>query len=107
MTAADKFDQIVDQILDAHKDCEVGKMMSSPGLQYKKKNFAFLNKETMGFKLGKEFDIDVQGVKEWSYLSPFKTKPPLYAWYVLDQKEMDHWPRLTELAYSKLKSELG
>ncbi len=58
----------------------------------------------MGFKLGKEYDIDAHGV-EWQHLSPFKTKPPLYAWYVVSDKGKEKWEELSYIALERIKSQ--
>ena len=39
-----------------------GKMMSSPGLKYKNKVFAFYFNEEMTFRLGKNYNLKTQNV---------------------------------------------
>jgi hypothetical protein len=73
-------------------------MMSSPGLKYNNKVFAFYHKGNMGFRLGPQFSPPQHGIKFAKPLSPFKTKPPLKGWYVIDQIEKDLWPVLAEMA---------
>lgn len=106
MSAAELFDSIAKNSIRNLQGCELGKMMSSPGLKYKNKVFAFFWDDHMGFKLGKEYDIAAHGSKKWSYLSPFKTKPPMKAWYVLPKEEAHLWDELTNVAYSLLKKQL-
>ncbi|XOV93642.1 MAG: hypothetical protein ACFHWX_02810 [Bacteroidota bacterium] len=79
-------------------DVESGNMMSSPGLKFKEKVFAFFHKGKMGFRLGPNFDPDKMGLRNHEPLSPFKTKPPLKGWFIVDQSEMDFWEPLTEMA---------
>ena len=79
-----------------------GKMMSSPALKCKGKVFAFYHNEEMGFKLGKEFEPKEHGLKDWSYLSPFKNKPPMKAWFMIPYSEKAHWESLTSLALDKM-----
>ncbi len=76
----------------------LGKMMSSPGLQYRGKVFAFSYKNKMVFKPGEGFDMEAFGVTDYSLLSPFKTKPPLKAWFEVPDSESRFWEALTERA---------
>lgn len=94
------FDQIVDDLLAKDDGIVVGKMMSSPGLKYNNKVFAFYHQQTMGFRLGKAFDPDAFGSKTARFLSPFKNKPPMKAWFIVDAEEKELWH---SLAYEALK----
>lgn len=105
MTAIQQFEEIVTEIT-IEKDCSLGKMMSSPGLKYKNKVFAFLWKDKMGFKLGKDYDMGKHAIHNWEYLSPFKTKAPLTAWYIVDESYHDLWKDLTLIALKKIKCDL-
>ena len=98
MTTEEKFNQIVKKMESENKDVHLGKMMSSPGLKVNDKVFAFYHKETMGFRLGKEFDAEKFGLKTARWLSPFKTKPPLKAWYIIDFEEEGFWEELADMA---------
>ena len=82
MSPEEKFNALVDAEVE-RDHVELGKLMSAPGIRYKNKNYAFFHNQTMCFKLGKEFPIENYEVSEWAHLSPFKTKPPLKAWYIL------------------------
>jgi len=75
-----------------------GKMMSSPGLKYNNKVFAFYHKGTMGFRMGPLFNPEKFGLKYAKPLSPFKTKPPLKGWYVIESEESNLWKDLAEMA---------
>lgn len=97
MEASALFEKLVAEYT-GKTDVATGKMMSAPALQYRGKVFAFFHKEAMTFKLGKKFDPESFGLREWSYLNPFKNKPPMRAWVVVEATEMDQWPYLTELA---------
>jgi len=105
MKAEAQFDLIAKEY-SGKENCELGKMMSSPGLKYKNKVFAFFWKDQMGFKLGKDYDIAAHGVRKWEFLSPFKTKPPLKAWYIVPHQEGKIWSELTDVAFSAIKKEL-
>jgi len=106
MVAEKKFDEICIKILEKFPDAHLGKMMSAPGIQYKKKNFAFFWDSQMCFKLGYNYKVEAHGVKTWSYLNPFKSKPPMKAWYILSSHEMDYWEELTEVAFHLMKKQL-
>ena len=96
--AEEKFNAIVEQLVAGNADVHLGKMMSSPGLKTGKDVFAFYFKETMGFRLGKQFDPSKFGLRTARHLSPFKTKPPLTAWQVVDFEEAELWEQLAEMA---------
>jgi hypothetical protein len=102
MDATTLFDQLVADYVQ-RDGITLGKMMSSPALQYRGKVFAFFHQEAMTFKLGKSFDPDAYGLREWSYLNPFKNKPPMRAWVVVEATEKDQWPALTEQALAFLQ----
>jgi hypothetical protein len=76
----------------------IGKMMSSPGLKYNNKVFAFYHKETMGFRLGNNFSSQKFGLLSAQPLSPFKTKPPLKGWVIVDASESKFWSTLCSMA---------
>lgn len=88
------------------EDVERGKMMREPALKCRDKVFCFYwaEKETMGFELGKGFDIENTGVKEYSFLSPFKNKPPMYAWYLVSSQELPFWPSLAKIALDRMRT---
>ncbi len=75
-----------------------GKMMRALGLKYNNKVFAFFHEEKMGFRLGPNFDEEKMGLKNVQPLSPFKTKPQLKGWFIIDQNEIDLWEPLTSMA---------
>ncbi len=97
------FETIVTKFEKNHEGVAAGKMMSSPALKYKGKVFAFFYKEEMGFKLGKDFEPDTYGLKEWNYLSPFKNKPPMKAWFVISETEQNKWEDLTLIALNLMR----
>ncbi|MGI9550152.1 MAG: hypothetical protein ACR2MT_03040, partial [Aurantibacter sp.] len=73
-------------------------MMSAPALKFKGKVFAFYHKEEMGFRLGPKFNPAKFGVTSAKPLSPFKTKPPLKGWYIIEKTESSLWDILTGIA---------
>ena len=101
------FNSIAHRFVEKHKHVARGPMMSAPGIRYKKKNFAFFYKNEMTFKLGKNFNAKANGIKKVRHLSPFKTKPPLKAWYIVSPDQKDIWEDLTDLAFNYILQELG
>ncbi|WNJ18228.1 hypothetical protein [Pontibacter sp. G13] len=100
------FQAVCQQMMDQHPDVELGKMMSAEGLQFRGKVFAFYIDGEMCFKLGKDFDTKAVGMAETRYLSPFKNKGPMKAWYWSHSDESELWPRLGEIALEYLSSTL-
>ncbi len=96
--SAAKFDRIVTAFTAMNTDVHLGKMMSAPGLKFRDKVFAFLGKDGMGFRLGPGFDPDAFGLRNPKPLNPFKTKPPLKGWYIVDETEQDKWDALATQA---------
>ncbi len=93
------FDQIVEDMLANEAVVVSGKMMSSPGLKYNGKVFAFYHQNTMGFRLGKAFDPEAFGSTTARFLNPFKNKPPMRAWFIIEDAETELW---RPLAYKAL-----
>lgn len=104
-TAEIKFKEIVLELTKI-EGVEAGTMMSSPGIQYKKKNFVFLWDDKMCFRLGRDFEPSSEGIHKYELLNPFKTKPPLKDWFVLTDQS-DKWHLLAQIAYEKMKSKVG
>ncbi|MHA2030376.1 MAG: hypothetical protein ACW99Q_13370, partial [Candidatus Kariarchaeaceae archaeon] len=88
------FNEITSNLCLQNKLVSEGNMMSSPGIKYKTKVFAFYHDQSMIFKLGKGYNIDSVGVKAYSYLNPFKNKPPMKGWFVIPSSEINLWPEL-------------
>lgn len=57
----------------------------------------------MSFKLGKEFRPEDYGIDKWHWLSPFKNKPPMKAWWAISPKHVEQWEMLAGLALAKMK----
>ena len=75
-------------------------MMREPALTCNGKVFAFYyaDMKAMCFKLGKGFLIEEYGVEDVKFLSPFKNRPPMYAWYIVDNIYIEAWEELTQVA---------
>ena len=48
----------------------------------------------MGFRPGPNFDPLIAGILKAKLLSPFKTKPPLMGWFLIEKEESDQWEYL-------------
>lgn len=83
--------------------CE-GKMMHSTALKYNNKVFAFYHKNHMGFRLGPAFNPEKFGILNAKPLSPFKTKPPLKGWYMINDIESNLWKDLAYMALEFTKT---
>lgn len=97
-----EFDRIV-TLLTEQDDVFLGKMMSAPGLKYRNKVFAFYYQEKMCFKLVTTKSLDALEVP-YELLNPFKTKPPLKGWFIIDAEFSMHWEMLAKEALEKMKS---
>ncbi len=87
--------------LTKRPDVSLGSMMSAPGIQYKRKKFAFLYQNQMVFLLGRDWKPADASISEWSHLSPFKNKPPLYDWFCITENDADLWLELAELSLER------
>lgn len=104
-TLASKFKDISQALLH-HEGVTEGKMMRAEALKFNDKVFCFWNEKTgeMGFRLGPGFNAEQNGVLRAKPLSPFKTKPPLKGWFIIDHSESELWQPLAELALEFTKT---
>jgi len=100
----DLFRTIADLLLLENHAVTLGKMMSSPGLQYRGKVFAFYHNSQMIFKLGRDFEPEVLGIQQFSVLAPFKTKPPMVDWFEFPSTEQHRWEELARLALKRISA---
>ena len=100
----DLFETILEDLSQLESHVQEGNMMRSPGMKYKDKVFAFFYKEAMGFRLGPNFDPKSSGIENAKPLSPFKTKPPLKGWFIIDASERDRWAELSSKALEFTKT---
>ncbi len=98
-TAEEKYQVICDQLIGDRIDVSEGKMMTAPGLKYKTKVFVFFYNDMMVFRVGKDFIPEDYGIVHYSYLSPFKNKPPMKGWLEVPERYQEKWE---ELAYFAL-----
>ena len=99
------FNSISRKLVAEDGDITSGKMMSSPGIKFKNKVFVFYYKNEMTFRLGKDFILDSEGIKDFRLLNPFKNNPPLAGWFQISYAESEKWEKLARLALSKMRDE--
>jgi hypothetical protein len=97
-----QFHAIADKLAAESEAVTVGKMMSSPGIRYHNKVFAFFYKEGMVFRFGRGFDPASVGVHDYQLLSPFKTRPPLRDWFEISSAHMQQWEALARVALQRM-----
>jgi hypothetical protein len=106
-TAEKQFQLIAEKLCAEDGSVTTGKMMSSPGIRYQDKVFAFYYRETMVFRLGRAFDPTTIGVHDYQLLSPFKTKPPLVDWFEVMPTHLQQWEALARLALERMRDTKG
>src|SRR5687767_7552382 len=102
-----RFHEIADRLTGEQPDVSQGRMMSSPGLALRGKYFAFVYDTSMVFRLGKEVEPDSLGLATVRLLNPYKTKPPVPGWFVVDDAEQDRWEELARRALERMETELA
>ena len=90
-----QFDRIVGRLIQI-QDVTLGKMMTSPALKYRNEVFLFFHNESMTFKLYDPKELEPFGIKEFTFLSPFKSKPPLKNWLIISPDYADQWESLSD-----------
>jgi hypothetical protein len=70
------FNEISRKLTENDPSVTFGRMMSSPGIKYKGKVFAFYYRSKMVFKLWKGFNFQDFEIESFEILSPFKNKAP-------------------------------
>ena len=83
-----------------------GKMMSSPGIKYGDKFFAFYYNKGVVFRFGRDFAPESVGINNYTHLSPFKTKPPLRDWFCITADDQDRWAELANIAMQRMAENL-
>lgn len=98
------------QLLASHSGIELGKMMAADALTVFGKVFAFHStkggRPGLGCRIGRDADPGAFGVKDWQYLAPFKTKPPMRDWIVVGISDHEKWPEIAEFCFRKLETQL-
>lgn len=101
-----KFEKIAKNLSIFDSNVRIGKMMSSPGIRYQDKFFAFYYDKEMVFRLGKDAEPKKLGISKFNLLNPFKTKAPLKNWFQVPYSENKHWEKLARYALGVLSKEL-
>jgi hypothetical protein len=99
------FHAIAEKLAAESQTVTTGKMMSSPGIRYNNKVFAFYYHDGMVFRLGRDFDPTTVGIHDYRLLSPFKTKPPLVDWFEIPPAHMQQWEELARLALQRMREQ--
>jgi hypothetical protein len=92
------FNRLSAQLIKKYKNVSSGKMMSSPGLKYNDKVFAFFHKDRMCFRMGPKVNFSEMNIENFEPLNPFKNKPPLKGWFYVNFIEKEKWEHLAEMA---------
>ena len=100
------FHKITEELAKEHKQVKKGRMMSAPGISYKKKFFAFYYKKEITLRLGKDFDPKSHGIKKCKYLNPFKNKAPMKNWFQIPYSEQKNWKKMANFALNDISAEL-
>ena len=100
------FNKIAAKLSKKYRLVKIGKMMSAPGISYKKKFFAFYYKNEITLRLGKDFEPENHGINKWKYLNPFKNKAPMKNWFRLPYSEKKNWEKLAIQAMDSLSEEI-
>ena len=100
------FRAVADALANQHAEVTWGKMMSSPGIRYGDRFFAFYYKQGVVFRFGRDFAPEAVGITNYALLSPFKTKPPLRDWFCITAADQDKWAELAEIAMHKMAAEV-
>ncbi|GAB5526800.1 MAG: hypothetical protein Roseis2KO_46720 [Roseivirga sp.] len=97
------FDKLKQEIISNHEGVHEGTMMGSPGIQYNKKNFTFLYRQTVAFRAGRDFEPESEGIHDYTMVNPFKNKPALKDWFAIGPEYSDKWPLLAEIALQRIR----
>ena len=102
-TPAQQLEAMAERLAEESEDNTTGKMMSSHGIRYKNKVFAFAYREAMVFRFGRGFDPGALGIHDYKLLAPFKTKPPLLDWFEIGPAHASQWEELARLALQRMR----
>ena len=102
----DIYEDLFDQLISDNRDVEPGVMMREPAMKCNGKVFAFYytSEKAMCFKLGKDYAIEGHGITDFTFLSPFKNKPPMYAWYIIGDHHQTLWEELAHVALEAIRN---
>ena len=99
------YEDLFDQLIADNHDVEPGVMMREPAMKCKGKVFTFYyaDSNAMCFKLGKGYEIEGHGITDYEFLSPFKNKPPMYAWFMVGDQHQSLWEELAHVALEAMR----
>jgi len=100
--------KLADGLIADEAGVERGRMMSSDAVKFNGKVFAFYTASGrfagLGVRLGKDVDVFSLQLKEWEYLAPFKSKPPMMDWILIGAKDRARWGEMARLALDIMRS---
>jgi hypothetical protein len=99
------FRSIAARLTSENSAITLGKMMSSPALQYQGKVFAFYYDKKMVFRLGRDFQPELFNIQHYRLLAPFKTKPPMVDWFEIPSDDQHRWEELSRYALQQLREQ--
>lgn len=99
------FRTISERLAHENSAISLGRMMSSPAIQYQGKVFAFYYAGKMVFKLGRDFQPELLEIHQYSVLAPFKTKPPMVDWFEIPATEKARWEELARHALQRISAD--
>ncbi len=99
---------LADGLVAHEAGVERGRMMSSDAVKFNGKVFAFFTASGrfagLGVRLGKEVDVFSLKLRDWEYLAPFKSKPPMMDWILIGPKDRARWGEMARLALDIMRA---
>lgn len=98
---------LADDLIASEPGVERGRMMSSDAVKFGGKVFAFYTNKGrfagLGVRLGRDVDVFSLKLKAWEYLAPFKSKPPMMDWILIDGQDRLRWPEMARFALTVMR----
>ena len=101
------FNQVISQLLERHKHLAIGKMLSSPAIEYKGRAFAFCYRDTMIIKYGDTDQLMSCGIRATQEYRPFSNRMTFSQWREVPYYYRDDWTLVAEMALGALQDEIG
>jgi hypothetical protein len=100
--------KLADRLIAGEAAVERGRMMSSDAVTFNGKVFAFYTASGrfagLDVRPGKDVDVFSLQLKDWEYLAPFKSKPPMMDWILIGAKDRARWSEMAHLALDIMRS---
>lgn len=101
------FNQVISHLQERHKHLAIGKMLSSPAIEYKGRAFAFCCRDNMIIKYGDTEQLMVLGIRATQEYKPFSNMMSFSQWREVPYYYRDDWMSLAEMALTALQDEIG